>query len=246
MAGPQSGQSERSAYGGYGARCAHHARGRDDVSTRGLRCGRADSPGRRLLHPACREMDCSSRAHCTGGGALQVLITTSELVVGQNRFAFGLLQHNKLLDAATVAVRVYDIRDQQAQLTAETPALYHTLEVVEQGNRVHVHPDGTRHVHSETTDVQGIYVTQVTFARPGPWGLEILAQHGDGPVETARLRLNVLEVSPHRYWVRQHRVAATSSPVRSATCARLIRANRRIHGCIRPVLPMRSRRVNHR
>jgi hypothetical protein len=129
------------------------------------------------------------------GGALQVLITTSELVVGQNRFAFGLLQHNKLLDAATVAVRVYDIRDQQAQLTAETPALYHKLEVVEQGNRVHVHPDGTRHVHSEATDVQGIYVAHVTFVRPGPWGLEILAQQGDGPVETARLRVNVLEVS---------------------------------------------------
>jgi hypothetical protein len=131
------------------------------------------------------------------GGALQVLITTSELVVGQNRFAFGLLQHNKLLDAATVAVRVYDIRDQQApQLMAETPALYHKLEVVEQGNRVHVHPDGTRHVHSETTDVQGIYVAQMIFVHPGPWGLEILVQQGDGPVETARLRVNVLGVSP--------------------------------------------------
>src|SRR2546428_5298039 len=116
------------------------------------------------------------------GGALQVLITTSELMVGQNRFAFGLLQHNKLLDAANVTVRVYDIRDQEAQLTAETPALYHKLEVVEQGNRVHVHPDGTRHVHSEATDVQGIYVAPVTFVRPGPWGLEILAQQGDGPV----------------------------------------------------------------
>jgi hypothetical protein len=130
------------------------------------------------------------------GRALQVLITTSELVVGQNRFAFGLLQYNKLLDAATVAVRVYDIRDQQAQLTAEMPALYHKLEVVEQGNRVHVHPDGTRHIHNETTDVQGIYVTQVTFVYPGPWGLEILAQQGDGPVETARLSVNVLAVSP--------------------------------------------------
>src|SRR5712692_9284937 len=129
------------------------------------------------------------------GGALQVLITTSKLVVGQNRFAFGLLQHNKLLDDANVTVRVYDIRDQQAQLTAETPAFYHTLEVVEQGNRVHVHPDGTRHVHSEATDVQGIYVAQVPFTRPGPWGLEIRAQQGDGPVETARLSVNVLEVS---------------------------------------------------
>src|SRR5712692_8779876 len=130
------------------------------------------------------------------GGALQVLITTSELVVGQNRFAFGLLQHNKLLDDANVAVRVYDIRDQQAQLTAEMPALYHTLEVVEQGKHVHVHPDGTRHVHSEATDVQGIYVAQVTLAHPGSWGLEILAQQGDGAVETARLRVNVLDVSP--------------------------------------------------
>src|SRR5262250_1790372 len=92
----------------------------------------------------------------------------------------------------TVAVRVYDIRDQQAQLTAETPALYQQLEVVEQGNHVHVHPDGTRHVHSETTDVQGIYVTQATFVHPGPWGLEILVQQGDRPVETARLRVNVL------------------------------------------------------
>src|SRR5262252_11181347 len=96
----------------------------------------------------------------------------------------------------TVAVRVYDIRDQQAQLTAETPALYHQLEVVEQGNHVHVHPDGTRHVHSETTAVQGIYVTQATFGHPGPWGLEILVQQGDRPVETARLSVNVLEVSP--------------------------------------------------
>lgn len=130
-----------------------------------------------------------------GEGALQVLITTSELVVGQNRFAFGLLQHHKLLDDANVTVRVYDIRDQQAQLTAETPALYHKLEVVEQGNRVHIHPDGTRHRHSEATDVQGIYAAPVTFVRPGSWGLEIRAQQGDRPVATARLSVNVLEVA---------------------------------------------------
>ena len=129
------------------------------------------------------------------GEALQVLLTTSELVVGQNRFAFGLLQHHKLLDDANVAVRVYDIRDQQAQLMAETPAFYHKLEVVEQGNHVHVHPDGTRHVHNAATDVQGIYVAQVIFAHPGSWGLEILTQQGDGPVEAARLSVNVLAVS---------------------------------------------------
>src|SRR5207245_2880687 len=83
----------------------------------------------------------------------------------------------------------------QAQLMAETQALYHKLEVIEQGNHVHVHPDGTRHVHSAATDVQGIYAAPVTFERPGHWGLEIRAQQGDGPVEAARLSVNVLAVS---------------------------------------------------
>ncbi len=126
---------------------------------------------------------------------LQPLITTSELVVGRNRFAFGLLRDGRLLADADVAVRVYDIRDQQAQLTAATQARYHRLEVIEQGRHVHVHPDGTRHLHTTATDVQGIYVAQVTFERPGPWGIEILARQGDGAVEAARLSVTALEVS---------------------------------------------------
>lgn len=127
--------------------------------------------------------------------ALQVLLTTSELVVGENRLAFGLLKDHKLLADARVAVRVYAIHDGDARLTAETPARYHRLEVVEQGKRVHIHPDGSRHVHGEATDVQGIYVAQVTFPRSGTWGLEILAQLGDGTVESAQLSVSVLAAS---------------------------------------------------
>ena len=41
------------------------------------------------------------------GEALQVLITTAELVVGQNRFAFGLLKEHQLLEDARAVVRVY-------------------------------------------------------------------------------------------------------------------------------------------
>ena len=131
----------------------------------------------------------------TATNALQVLLTTSELVVGQNRLAFGLLRDHKLLADARVAVRVYAIHDGDARLTAEAPARFHRLEVVEQGKRVHIHPDGSRHVHGETTDVQGIYVAQVAFPRPGAWGLEILAQPGDGTVESARLSVSVLAAS---------------------------------------------------
>lgn len=126
---------------------------------------------------------------------LQVLLTTSELVVGQNRLAFGLLKGPKLLADARVAVRVYAIHDGDARLIAETPARYHRLEVIEQGKRIHIHPDGSRHVHGEATDVQGIYVAQVTFSRSGTWGLEVLAQSVNGTVESARLSVNVLAAS---------------------------------------------------
>jgi hypothetical protein len=125
---------------------------------------------------------------------LQVLMTTSELVVGQNRVAFGLLKDNTLLANADVAVRLYDIRDEEAKLVTEAPAPYRRLEVVEDGKPVHVHPDGTRHVHGETTDVRGIYVAQVAFGRPGAWGVEVLARRDDGSAEATRFSVDVLAV----------------------------------------------------
>jgi len=79
-------------------------------------------------------------------------------------------------------------------LTAARPAVYEKLEVMAQGNHVHIHPDGTRHLHGTATDVHGIYVAHLPFDRPGPWGIEILAQHGNGPVETARLSVTALDV----------------------------------------------------
>jgi hypothetical protein len=127
------------------------------------------------------------------GGGLRPVITTSELVVGQNRLAFGLLKEHQPLEEADVVVRVYELHGQPAQLPAQTRAPYARLEIVEQAQRVHIHPDGTRHVHHEATDVQGIYVTQVTFERPGTWGFEVFAKQGDGPVEVARFTVNVLE-----------------------------------------------------
>jgi hypothetical protein len=50
-------------------------------------------------------------------------------------------------------------------------------------------------LHSGGTDVLGIYVAAVTFQRPGPWGLEILARQGDGPVAAARLTITADEMA---------------------------------------------------
>jgi hypothetical protein len=126
------------------------------------------------------------------GGGLQAVMTTSELGVGQNRLAFGLLKEDQLLEEADVVVRVHELRGQQAHLKAQMQAPYARLEVVERGQRIHIHPDGMRHVHNEATDMRGVYVTQVTFERPGPWALEVLAKQGDGPLEVVRLPINVL------------------------------------------------------
>ena len=142
---------------------------------------RCDRPAAQLAPPA------------TDG--LQVLLTTSELVVGQNRLGFGLLKNGKLLADARVAVRVYAIEGEDARLVAEVPAHYLRLEVIERGKRIHIHPDGSRHDHGEASDVQGLYVARLTFTRAALWGLEVLAQPSNGPADAARLSVSVLATS---------------------------------------------------
>jgi hypothetical protein len=127
---------------------------------------------------------------------LQPLITTSELIVGQNRFAFGLMKANKLLEGADVSLRVYTIQGSEAQLAAELKAPYQALRNLKQEGSVHRHPDGTEHVHSDESGVRGLYVAQINFSRAGTWGVEILAHQKDGSHEAARAAVTVLDTSP--------------------------------------------------
>jgi hypothetical protein len=124
---------------------------------------------------------------------LQPLITTSELVVGKNRFAFGLLKANKLLEDANVILRVYAIEGSVAQLAAELNAPYQPVRNVKQERSVHRHSDGTQHVHGDESGVRGIYVTQIDFTRAGTWGIEILSRQKDGSQEVARTAVTVLD-----------------------------------------------------
>src|SRR5919106_5813766 len=117
---------------------------------------------------------------------LQPLITTSELVVGQNRFAFGLLKANKLVEGAAVQVRIYSIEGREASLVAEINAPYRPVDGVEQSQSVHRHSDGTQHIHTAATGVRGLYITQLNFTRSGLWGIEILAREKGGPATVAR------------------------------------------------------------
>ncbi len=122
---------------------------------------------------------------------LQPLITTSELIVGENRFAFGLIKSDKLLENADVQLRIYSLDGPDPHLVAETNALYQPVGATERGERAHHHADGTRHVHRADSDVRGLYVTRLRFARPGPWGIELQARDDNGSLATARLTVTV-------------------------------------------------------
>jgi hypothetical protein len=128
-------------------------------------------------------------------GGLQALNTTSELVVGQNRFAFRLLKAHKLLEGADVTLRVYAIEGSEAQsAAAELSAPYQAVGKIKQQRSVHRHSDGTEHVHGGESGIRGLYVAQVSFARAGTWGIEILALEKDGSREVARIAVTVLDI----------------------------------------------------
>jgi hypothetical protein len=126
---------------------------------------------------------------------LQPLITTSELIVGENRFGFGLAKANKLLENADVQLRIYSLDGPDPHLVAETNALYNSIRTAERGESVHRHADGTSHVHSADSDVRGLYISRLTFAHPGPWGIELQARDDSGSLATARLTVIVANAS---------------------------------------------------
>jgi hypothetical protein len=130
------------------------------------------------------------------GGGFQALITTSELVVGQNRFAFGLLKAEKFVEDADVRLRLYAVRGPEPQLSAEFRAPYQAIQKVKQERSVHRHANGIEHVHGDDFVVRGLYVSQVSFARAGMWGIEIAAHDlVDGSHDVGRTSLTVLETS---------------------------------------------------
>jgi hypothetical protein len=124
---------------------------------------------------------------------IQPLITTSELVVGMNRFAFGLLKGNKLLNDAEVTLRLYATDGSELSFVAEVKAPYQIVSNLKQERSVHHHPDGTEHVHGDESGIQGLYVAQLNFSRAGDWGVELLVGQRSGPADIVRFAVTVLD-----------------------------------------------------
>jgi hypothetical protein len=108
--------------------------------------------------------------------SLQVVIVPSELIVGQNRFAVGLIDPAKgMIHDASVHFRYFDLSD-PAKPTVESEAdatRYQT-------------PDG------ETT----YYAHEREFKRAGDWGVEVQARLPDGTTIAQRASFRVVADSP--------------------------------------------------
>lgn len=123
-------------------------------------------------------------------------IASSELLVGRNRFVLGLLDRdNRPIVDANVHMRFYDLNGDQAvarfdvQGVSRVPARDSGIEE----QIVHIHADGTRHVHLNVSDEVGVYTAWVEFDRPGVWGVEISVESKDGSIkEVVRPRFTVL------------------------------------------------------
>ncbi len=110
----------------------------------------------------------------TTDGDIQVVLATSEFVVGPNRVALGILENNvPIADAAQTQVktRFYRIDGEQAMLVGEEAARF----------------------YGEGLDQRGTFIVHPTFDRAGQWGLEVEAQRAGRPATTQRLGVTVRE-----------------------------------------------------
>jgi hypothetical protein len=134
-------------------------------------------------------------ARAGAGEEIQPIITTAELVVGANRFAFGLLKAGKLLEGADVQLRLYDIGGGEVKLAADLKVPYQAVKNAKQQRSVHRHADGSAHVHGDDSAVRGLYVAQLGFARAGDWGVELLVRQANAVFEPVRLAVTVEEAA---------------------------------------------------
>jgi hypothetical protein len=126
---------------------------------------------------------------------IQPIITTSELVVGKDRFAFGLLKGNKFLNDAAVSLKLYAIDGSEASLAAELKVPYYKAGPLKQESSVHRHPDGTEHVHGDESEIEGLYMTHLSFSRAGDWGVELLVGQPTDSADKVGFAVTVLNAA---------------------------------------------------
>lgn len=110
-----------------------------------------------------------------GASQIQVILVPSELFVGENRFAVGLIDPSKgMIHEAAVHFKYFDLSNSSKPLVeSEADAL-----------------------RLQTLDgLQTIFAQERNFGRPGDWGVEIQARYPDGKTTSKRISFQVVSQS---------------------------------------------------
>jgi hypothetical protein len=111
---------------------------------------------------------------------------TSEYVLGENRFAFGLLSPETgapIVDA-TVHLRFYELGDGEAlRFEADAISRVPARDAGIQEQVEHRHADGSVHTHFNVGEEVGVYTAMVSFDKQGEWGVEIEIEKPDADIE---------------------------------------------------------------
>lgn len=113
-----------------------------------------------------------------GEGTIQAFITSSDLAVGQQRFAFVLLEDDIPVRAESVAVRFFKLKDESSpQLVGEGTIPWMSLGI-----------DG---LTSSTAELDGIYFANIEFDEAGKWGAGFTVGSVSDPAKEVRIQFEV-------------------------------------------------------
>lgn len=105
-----------------------------------------------------------------GPGGLRPVIANSELAVGKNRFAIGLLdEHSRTISDAQVRLGFFKLNGDQATKVGEEEAAFRWVD----------------------SQARGIYTAVFRFDSPGLWGVQVDAQRPGQGVDTSRISFEV-------------------------------------------------------
>jgi hypothetical protein len=143
-----------------------------------------------------------------GGGQapFQVAITSSDLAVGPQRFAFVALENDTPINNETMYLSFYRVAPNgTATLAGEGPIPWRPLSVLPASEH-----EGEGHLDTEIT---GVYYVNLVFDQPGTWGLAVTRGSQPDPAKEVRVSFQVQPAS------RAPAVGTKAIPVENPTSA---------------------------
>jgi hypothetical protein len=137
-----------------------------------------------------------------GDGELVAVITSSDLAVGPQRFAFVLLQDDNPVSAESIAVRFFKVKDESnPQLVGE--------------GAIPFSPLGIPGLTTSGSELTGVYYANVTFDEAGKWGAGFTVGAQSDPEKEVRVAFEV-KPEPSTVGVGEKAIAADNPTLADA------------------------------